>query len=131
MARNTVTDWQRAQRLRHSLPWEALRRLRDPEVYDGLERRGERLEQGLAPFGVVQRVGAMATLFCRDAAVSSYEDAAACDTDRYGALFRHLLDRGVYLAPSQFECMFVSLAHGEAEIDATIDAVRGFYESLG
>ncbi|HEY6584989.1 MAG TPA: glutamate-1-semialdehyde 2,1-aminomutase [Gaiellaceae bacterium] len=87
-----------------------LRRLRDPAVYDELERRGARLEAGLAPYGRFERVGAMATLF-------------AADTEAYGALFRHLLDQGVYLAPSQFEAMFLSLAHGDEEIDRTIEAV--------
>jgi len=105
-----------------------LRRLRDPLVYDELERRGARLEQGLAAFGTVQRVGAMATLFCQDGPVRSYDDAVKSDTDRYAALFRYLLNHGVYTAPSQFECMFVSLAHGDEEIDRTIDAVRGFFE---
>jgi glutamate-1-semialdehyde 2,1-aminomutase len=107
-----------------------LRRLRDPQVYEELERRGARLEEGLAPFGTVQRLGAMATLFCRDAPVRSYEDAVLSDTGRYGALFRHLLGQGIYTAPSQFECMFVSLAHGDAEIDRTIDAVGGFFDTL-
>jgi glutamate-1-semialdehyde 2,1-aminomutase len=107
-----------------------LRRLRDPRVYDELERRGERLERGLreaAPDAVVQRVGAMATLFCRDAPVRDFEDAAAADTDRYGALFRHLLRRGVYLAPSQFEAMFLSLAHGDDAIDRTVEAIGEFF----
>ena len=45
------------------------------------------------------------------------------DVDRYGALFRGLLERGVYVAPSQYECLFPSLAHGDAEIDATLEAV--------
>jgi glutamate-1-semialdehyde 2,1-aminomutase len=107
-----------------------LRRLRDPQVYEALERRGARLEEGLAPFGTVQRVGAMATLFCQEAPVRSYEDAVLSDTGRYGALFRHLLEQGIYTAPSQFECMFVSLAHGDGEIDRTIDTVRGFFELL-
>jgi glutamate-1-semialdehyde 2,1-aminomutase len=106
-----------------------LRRLRDPLVYEELERRGARLEAGLAPFGRVQRVGAMLTLFCQDSAVANYDDAVLSDTDRYGALFRHLLDRGVYLAPSQFECMFVSLAHGDDEINTTIEAVGEFFGS--
>jgi len=100
-----------------------LRRLRDPGVYEELERRGARLEQGLAPFGRVQRVGAMATLFCDDEPVRNFENAKRADTDRYGALFRGLLERGVYLAPSQFECMFLSLAHGDDEIDRTVKAV--------
>jgi glutamate-1-semialdehyde 2,1-aminomutase len=103
-----------------------LRRLRDPSVYERLERSAARLEEGLAPFGHVQRVGAMLTLFCRDEPVRDFDDAAASDTERYGALFRHLLGGGVYVAPSQFECMFVSTAHGEDEIDATVEAVRGF-----
>ena len=103
-----------------------LRRLRDPGVYEELERRGARLEAGLAPFGRVQRVGAMLTLFCQDAAVADYDDAVRSDTDRYGALFRYLLGRGIYLAPSQFECMFVSLAHSDEEIDRTIEAVADF-----
>lgn len=104
-----------------------LQRLRDPAVYEELERRGARLEAGLAAFGTVQRVGAMLTLFCQDGAVRNYDDAVRSDTDRYAALFRHLLDRGIYLAPSQFECMFVSLAHGDEEIDRTVAAVGEFF----
>jgi glutamate-1-semialdehyde 2,1-aminomutase len=104
-----------------------LRRLRDPAVYVELERRGARLEAGLRPFGCVQRVGAMLTLFCQAGPVRDYGDAIRSDTEQYGALFRHLLGRGVYLAPSQFECMFVSLAHGDEEIDRTIEAVGDFF----
>ena len=106
-----------------------LRRLRDPSVYDELERRAARLADGLAPFGRVQRVGAMLTLFCRDEPVRDFDDAQAADTERYGALFRHLLARGIYVAPSQFEAMFVSLSHGDVEIDATVDGVRAFFEA--
>src|SRR3989440_307524 len=100
-----------------------LRRLRDPAVYAELERLGARLEEGLAPFGRVQRVGAMLTLFCRDEPVRNFEDASASDTDRYGELFRHLLARGIYIAPSQFEAMFVSLAHSDEDVDRTVEAV--------
>jgi glutamate-1-semialdehyde 2,1-aminomutase len=100
-----------------------LRRLRDPAVYDELERKGARLEQGLAPAGRVQRVGAMLTLFMADRVVRTFEDAQASDTERYGALFRHLLDRGIYVAPSQFEAMFVSLAHSDGDVDRTVEAV--------
>jgi glutamate-1-semialdehyde 2,1-aminomutase len=84
-----------------------LRRLQDPAVYERLEELGARLEAGLARYGRVERVGAMLTLF----------------VDDFGALFRHLLERGIYVAPSQFEAMFVSLAHGEEEVDRTVDAV--------
>jgi len=103
-----------------------LRRLRDPDVYEHLEETGAKLERGLAPFGRVQRVGAMLTLFMADGAVARFEDAQACDTERYGALFRHLLAQGVYVAPSQFEAMFVSTAHGDAEVERTVEAVASF-----
>jgi glutamate-1-semialdehyde 2,1-aminomutase len=106
-----------------------LRRLRDPAVYAELERKGARLEAGLALFGRVQRVGAMATLFMAAEPVGDFDGASACDTERYAALFRHLLDAGIYVAPSQFEAMFVSLAHGEAEIDRTLEAVGAFFEA--
>jgi glutamate-1-semialdehyde 2,1-aminomutase len=101
-----------------------LRRLRDPAVYDELERRSARLEQGLAPFGRVQRVGAMLTFFCGADPVT---EVRTLDTETYAALFRHLLDGGVYVAPSQYECLFPSLAHGDDEIDATIEAVGAFF----
>jgi len=103
-----------------------LRRLRDPGVYSGLEHRASRLEDGLAPFARVQRVGAMLTAFMTDEPVRNFDDAQRSDTERYASLFRHLLDRGIYVAPSQFEAMFVSLAHGDEEVDRTIAAIASF-----
>jgi glutamate-1-semialdehyde 2,1-aminomutase len=102
-----------------------LRRLRDPDVYDELERRAARLAEGLEPFGRVQRVGAMLTLFAgRDEPVERF---AELDTEGYGELFRGLYERGVYVAPSQYECLFPSLAHTDDVIDQTVDAVRDHY----
>ena len=106
-----------------------LRRLRDPAVYEELERRASRLEIGLSPFGRIQRVGSMLTMFAATHAVRNFEDANRTDTDRYGALFRHLLGQGVYVAPSQYEALFVSLAHGDEEIDRTIEAAGSFFEA--
>ena len=103
-----------------------LRRLRDRSVYDELERRTALLEEGLAPYGQVQRVGALLTLFMTDGPVRNFEDAQAGDTERYAALFRHLLAQGVYLPPSQFEALFPSTAHGEDEIERTVAAVESF-----
>jgi glutamate-1-semialdehyde 2,1-aminomutase len=104
-----------------------LRRLRAPDVYEALERKGARIEAGLRPFGRVQRVGAMATLFLGTGEVRNFEDAKTSDTERYGALFRHLLERGIYVAPSQFESLFVSLAHSDEDIDRTVEAVGDFF----
>jgi len=103
-----------------------LRRLRDESVYEELERRSARLADGLSRFGRVQRVGAMLTMFMLRHPARNFEDASASDTERYGALFRHLLAQGIYIAPSQFEALFPSLAHGDAEIDRTIEAVGDF-----
>jgi glutamate-1-semialdehyde 2,1-aminomutase len=104
-----------------------LRRLRDPAVYDALDRSAERLADGLAPFGRVQRVGAMLTLFAgREEPVERF---GQLDTEGYAALFRGLYDRGVYVAPSQYECLFPSLAHTDEIVDSTIDAVRDHYAS--
>jgi glutamate-1-semialdehyde 2,1-aminomutase len=103
-----------------------LRRLRAPVVYADLERRAAVLEECLAPFGRVQRVGALLTLFMADGPVRNFEDAQRCDTERYGAVFRHLLEQGVYLPPSQFEALFPSTAHGEAEIERTVVALESF-----
>jgi glutamate-1-semialdehyde 2,1-aminomutase len=105
-----------------------LRRLRDPAVYERLEQTGAQLEAGLAPYGRVQRVGAMLTLFAQDEPVRRVEDVACAE--RYGELFRHLLERGIYVAPSQYEAMFVSTAHGEAEIERTVEAV-GMWTASG
>ena len=105
-----------------------LRRLRDPAVYEELECKGARLEAGLAAFGTVQRVGAMATLFLADGPIRTFADAQRSDTDGYGALFRHLLERGIYIAPSQFECMFLSLAHTDEDVDRTVEAIAEFFD---
>ena len=109
-----------------------LRRLRDPAVYERLEELGARLEAGLGEAAegepvCVQRVGAMATVFFRPGPVRSFREASESDTERFAAWFRHLLANGVYVAPSQFEALFVSTAHGEAEIDATVEAAREFF----
>ncbi|HEX5449360.1 MAG TPA: glutamate-1-semialdehyde 2,1-aminomutase [Gaiellaceae bacterium] len=98
-----------------------LRRLRDPAVYEQLERTAARLAEGLAPYGRVQRVGAMLTLFVnRDEPVEKFEEL---DRDAFAELFRGLLARGVYIAPSPYECWFPSLAHDDSVVDETIELV--------
>jgi glutamate-1-semialdehyde 2,1-aminomutase len=111
-----------------------LRRLRDREIYERLEQAGRRLAEGLESAAAdqpvcVQRVGAMATIFFSPGPVRNFEDATGTDTDRYAAFFRHLLGRGVYLPPSQFEAMFLSTAHGESEIQRTVEAATEFFSS--
>jgi glutamate-1-semialdehyde 2,1-aminomutase len=113
---------------------ETLRAIAEPGAWDGLERTGERLVSGLSGLGEpvqLARVGTMFGLFFTEAPVTSWESAKLADTDRFAAFHRAMLDRGVYLAPSQFEAGFISTAHGDAEIDATIDAASDAFASLG
>jgi glutamate-1-semialdehyde 2,1-aminomutase len=93
--------------------------------YAELERKGKRLADGLAGPGVtVQRVGSMMTLFFTDAPVRNLDDAKRCDTDAFRRWHRAMLDRGVYLPPSQFEAFFVSLAHTDDDVDRVLAAHR-------
>jgi glutamate-1-semialdehyde 2,1-aminomutase len=110
---------------------ETLRALREPGVYDTLESRAAALEAGLreaaARAGVaatVNRVGSMLTGFFTDGPVTDWTSAARADRARYGAFFHAMLDRGVYLAPSQFEAAFLSLAHSPDDVAATVEAAR-------
>ncbi|MDX6494145.1 MAG: glutamate-semialdehyde -aminomutase [Gaiellales bacterium] len=101
--------------------------LREPEAYEHLERTSAELAAGLAAPGVtVNRLGAMMTAFFHDGPVHSFADAARSDTDRYARFHAHMLERGVYLAPSQFEAMMPSLAHTAEQVELTIAAAREF-----
>jgi len=106
-----------------------LKLLREAKPYEELDRRSARLEQGFRNAAteagipaVVNRVGSMLTSFFTKGPVSDWSTAKLSDTELYGRFFRSMLESGVYLAPSQFECAFVSLAHGEDHIEKTIEA---------
>ncbi len=110
--------------------------LQRPQTYERLEQLGARLGDGVAQAVIgagvdacINRVGSAMTLFFTPGPVSDYDGAKRADTERYGAYFRAMRERGVWLAPSQFEAMFVSLAHSEAEIDEVVghvaDSLRG------
>jgi glutamate-1-semialdehyde 2,1-aminomutase len=112
---------------------ETLRSLSEPGVWDGLERTGARLEQGLQSLGdgvQVARAGTMFGVFFADEPVTDWDTAKRADTGRFAAFHAALLERGVYLAPSQFEAGFVSTEHGDAEIDATIEAGRAAFAAI-
>ena len=95
-----------------------------PEIYDQLERRAAEL-CAAAPEGVtVNRVGSMFTFFFTEGPVTDWESAKKCDTARFGRFFRGMLERGIYLAPSQFEAAFLSAAHSEEDIRRTVAAAR-------
>ena len=103
-----------------------LRRLRDPAVYDELERPQRPARGGPRPVRPRAAGRRDAHLLLRRRAGD--RRSGPLDTETYGALFRHLLDRGIYVAPSQYECLFPSLAHGDDAIDETVAAVAAFFE---
>jgi len=110
---------------------ETLRALEGTGTYERLEASGARLETGLrnALFrsgrqGCVNRAGSLLTLFFGVNHVDDADESRKADTAAFARFFHAMLERGIYLPPSQFEAMFVSLAHSEAEIDATIAAAN-------
>ena len=115
--------------------FELSRLLAEPGVYAHLEALSARLADGLldaaraigAPY-TANRVGSMFTSFFCPGPVTDYASAKRADTQAYARFFHAMLDRGIYLAPSQFEAGFVSLAHTEADIDATIEAAAAAFK---
>jgi glutamate-1-semialdehyde 2,1-aminomutase len=108
-----------------------LRRLRDTTVYERLETASQKLCEGLAAASseagvttITNRVGSMWTSFFTGDPVVDWDSANKCDRQRYGKFFHAMLDEGVYLAPSQFEAAFVSLAHTDEIIEQTIEAAK-------
>jgi glutamate-1-semialdehyde 2,1-aminomutase len=110
---------------------ETLRILGQPGIYEQLEERASALESGLtrlaAESGVAvftSRVGSILTLFFANREVTDYDLALSSDTKLYSRFFNRMLEGGIYLAPSQFEAAFISLAHTEEDIEATLRAVE-------
>ena len=100
-----------------------------PEIYTEMERRGAMLQEGLrdALSGIpaqVNRVGSILTVFFTEQSVTGYEQAKSSDPEQFKRWYLGLLQRGVYAAPSQFEAMFLSAAHTDAEIEQIIQAAR-------
>jgi glutamate-1-semialdehyde 2,1-aminomutase len=106
------------------------------EVYPRLDAAARALNEGVAREAAAARValttnraGSMWTWFFRPDPVRNYEQAARSDTAAFGCFHRAMLDQGVWLPPSQFEAAFISTAHGDAEVQATIAAAREAFSS--
>jgi glutamate-1-semialdehyde 2,1-aminomutase len=101
-----------------------------PEVYETVERRTAQLTAKAPPGITINRVGSMFTFFFTEGPVTNWESAKRSDTGRFKQFFHWMLDRGGYLAPSQFEAGFVSAAHSEADIGRTVAAAGQFFDQL-
>jgi glutamate-1-semialdehyde 2,1-aminomutase len=102
------------------------------EVYSGLERTTKAIAEGVAAVALeagvaltTNRVGSMFTWFFTGEGVTDFASAAASDTAAFGRFHRAMLEKGVWLPPSQFEAAFVSTAHGDAEVEMVVEAARG------
>ena len=114
-----------------------LAQLRQPGVYETLENRSRRLAEGLAEAArrhkvpaSFNRVGSMLGMFFTDQKVSDFATAKKSDLDTFARYYRAMLEAGIYLAPSQFEAGFVSLAHDDAAIEQTLAAADGVLAAL-
>jgi len=115
----------------------ALRQLTKPGLYEQMTQLAQRLVIGLRAEladvripAQINAVGPLATLFFTPEPVKNYADAKRSDTKRYARLFREMLDRGIFLAPSQFEAAFVSVAHATEDIDRTLSAARESLQAI-
>jgi glutamate-1-semialdehyde 2,1-aminomutase len=100
-----------------------------PEIYEQLETRAAALCATVPADVTVNRVGSMFTFFFTSGPVTDWESAKRSDTARFGRFFRAILDRGIYLAPSQFEAAFLSAAHSEEDIASTVAAAREAFQA--
>jgi len=108
-----------------------LQLLQRPDVYEGLESRAQRLARGIqqvfdqaeTPL-TINRVGSMMTLFFSQTEITGWQSVSASDKDAFASFFHRMLSEGVYLPPSPFEAMFISTAHSDADIQATVDAAE-------
>ena len=114
-----------------------LKALQDPAVYEALDARTEKLVQGLvaaaADAGIAfcaDHRGSMGGFFFTNGPVNHFEDAKKSDLERFSRFYKEMRNRGVYLAPSQFEAFFVSTAHGDAEIEQTIAAAAAAMKAI-
>ena len=115
-----------------------LKQLQQPGVYEALNERSKRLITGLGhaaqKVGIAARVGhvgSMMGMFFADQNVANFEDAKTCDLELFSKFYQGMRQHGIYIAPSQFEALFLSTAHDDEHIDATIDAAQQVLEKLG
>jgi len=107
----------------------ALTQLKEiPSIYTWTSGLAKHLADGIraATGCTVNQIGSLLCAFFTRAPVTDYESAKKSDTKRYADYFHYLLEHGIYIAPAQFEAMFVSAAHTQADIDRTIEVIKGF-----
>lgn len=110
-----------------------LKLLSQKGIYEDLEEKGAYLEKGIAETiqrysapAVINRAGSLMTMFFTKSEVFDFKTALQSDVNRFAAFYRHMLDENIYLPPSQFEAIFISIAHSKEDLDKTIEATDAF-----
>ena len=103
---------------------------KNPQVYDVIEKRTAALCAERFEGVTINRVGSMFTFFFTDSPVTDWDTAKKADTDQFKRFFHHMLENGVYLAPSQFEAGFLSYAHSDEDVRQTVAIARDFFKSV-
>ncbi len=97
------------------------------EIYDCLEEKSAKIELAMNYAGInVNRQGSLLTAFFTDIPVIDYDSAKTSDTNKYAEFYKYLISNGIYTAPSQFEAMFVSLAHSDEDIDHICNVIKAY-----
>ena len=111
--------------------------MQNPGAYERLNETGSQLAEGLRKAiqdtgirACVNQLGSMITVFFGVDAVNDYDAAVSCDTKMFARYFHAMIERGIYLPPSQFEAAFLSLSHGEVEIEETVFAAKEAMQAL-
>lgn len=106
-----------------------------PQIYEDLRQKGEKLYGGMV--GVLKKkgvnyhinsVGSLGCLFFSENKICDYAGAKECDTQAFSKYFAYMINNGIHIAPSQFEAMFISSAHGDRELDMTLTAFENYFE---
>ena len=108
----------------------------DPEIQERLEDLGSRWQSGMESVAsqgdrpyAVNRVGSMVSIFFTEGPVTDFASAARSDTEAFKDFFWHMLSRGIYLAPSQYEAGFISAAHSDEDLDKTFEAAGEWFSA--
>lgn len=101
--------------------------MENKNIYAEIENKAFKIASALKSIGLsVNQIGSLICGYCIDKEVKNYDDAVSADTKAYSRFFSYLLDSGIYVAPSQFEAMFVSAAHSDEDIDKTCNIIADF-----
>jgi glutamate-1-semialdehyde 2,1-aminomutase len=98
----------------------------NPKIYDELDKKGKILEENIKNLPItINRFGSMMTIFFKEGHVKNYNDVLKCDKEKFSKFFWKMIEKGIYIPPSQYEAWFITYAHSYEDIEKTIEAIKG------